>query len=425
MLLASLIDLGADQDRIRSLLREAGLEHPAIQVTRVRRAGISALHVDVPQSEEPIAGHGPIPEPEEHHELDRHHDQHHQHCSYASIRRRIDALDLSEFVRQHAQSALGRLAEAESKIHGVPIDEVHFHEVGAVDTIADILGVCLAMDDLGGPTVSASPVAVGSGTVRVTHGLLPVPAPATMELLRGVPIWSGDGPEVELTTPTGAALLTEFCQEYGSMPPMVVEAVGHGAGTRELEDRPNVLRAVMGTRSNTHPKALTETDQAGIPAVPDLPSDRLVEIRANIDDMPAELLASLTEALLDAGALDAWITPVVMKKGRPGHVVSLLCRTDDLNHLAHRLLEDSTAFGLRWSPVERARMPRRSGRVDTPWGMVEVMVALREGLPIKAAPEFESCRSIARQAGVALSKVYRKAKALCEDTESLILEDDA
>ncbi len=433
MLMAALIDLGADVDRICAALQRAGLEKPAIQVSRIRRGGIQALHVDVPlaeegldESEEPHHdhhhhghsdhGHSEHGHSEHGHSEHGHHGHHgHQHRTYAQIRAHLLDMDLPQRVRAHAQSALRRLAEAEAKVHGMPVDEVHFHEVGAIDTIADIIGVCVAMDDLGCPTVSASAVATGTGTIRVAHGLLPVPAPATMELLKGVPIWSGDV-EAELTTPTGAALLTEFCSSYGPMPAMKVSRVGLGAGTRELEDRPNVLRALLGERLDEQERNLarSQSPYQPVPKYAPLPdSDSLLEIKANIDDMPAELLADLTEKLLAAGALDAWTTPIIMKKGRPGHVVSLLCRPDELDLFAGLLLEGSTTFGLRWSHVQRLRLPRKTTRVDTVWGPVDVMVALRDGQVWRASPEFDSCRRLAHESNQDVLTVYRQALAAC------------
>ncbi len=438
MFLASLIDLGANIDRIQDVLAHAGLDHPAILVSRVRRAGISALHVDVPGAEETTTHQSTDGKYDDRDGVDRvaqkSHDRHgtgngeethhHVHRTYATIRDNITQMALPETVRRSALSVLHRLAAAESKVHGLPIDQVHFHEVGAVDTIADILGVCLAMEDLGMPSVTATTVALGSGTVRAAHGLLPVPAPATMELLRGVPIWDGGGVEAELTTPTGAALLTEFCSSYGPMPPMVVDAVGMGAGSRELEDRPNVLRAVMGIRKEFEIGSRGHMAGQVHPTPPDLPSDHLVEIRTNIDDMPAELLASLSDGLLSKGALDVWITPIVMKKGRSGHMLSILCRPDDLAVLATTILKESTAFGLRWSLTERVRLPRRSGSVETPWGRVDVMVATDRGRLVKASPEFESCKTVAMQASVPVSQVYRSAMARCEDLTSFLPGDD-
>ena len=245
----------------------------------------------------------------------------------------ITGSGLSENVKRRALSVFRRLGEAEAKIHGVPLEKIHFHEIGAVDSIVDIVGACIALEKLGVDEVQASPPRLGSGFVETAHGRFPIPAPATLELLRGVPTQSSSDP-VELTTPTGAALLAEFCTKFGPMPAMSIERIGYGAGTRDLEKTPNVLRAVLGEITSTIRSKSEETDTIAV-------------IETNIDDMNPQLFGDVTERLLSAGALDVFMTPVKMKKNRPGTLLAVLCERNDMDRLVELLLMHTTSFGVR------------------------------------------------------------------------------
>lgn len=381
MFLASLLDLGVPLEPVENALSAIGLPMPAFQVREVRRKGLAALHVAVNEAS------GDPKRPVKH----------------AEIRKRIQESTLDPEVLTRALDVFERLATAEAEVHGVPKDEVHYHELGGVDTLVDVVGVAAALEWLKPTSVTASVVAVGGGRVKTNHGWLPVPAPATVELLKGVPVRGGPDPEVELTTPTGAALLTTAVQRYGVLPAMTVEGVGHGAGSRELEDRPNLLRTIVGKPTSNEPD-----DPAD--------DDRLVELSANLDDSTGELAAHAVNRLMESGALDAWIQPVQMKKGRPGLVLSALARRQDLEAVVQCVLEETTTFGVRWHTVERRTMQRRTEQVETPFGTVEVMVAVGSDGAMKVSPEYESCLAAARKAGVPLREVYQQAVTAWSET---------
>jgi hypothetical protein len=277
-------------------------------------------------------------------------------------------------------------------VHGVPVDAVTFHEVGAIDSIVDIVGTAIGLVALGVEHVYCSTLPLGSGTVRSQHGVIPVPGPATMELLRGFPARIGDGTG-EVVTPTGAAIVAALATPGEAAPPMRVEAIGYGAGTRTLPDRPNVLRLLLG--------------QAAAP----LRADALVELAATIDDASPELYAHALDAVFAAGARDAWLVPAQMKKQRPGVVLHALADATARAAVAAAILRETTAIGLRWHDVERIVLPRREVSVQTAYGPVRVKIAdAPDGTP-NVAPEYEDCRRIARERGVALKLVYQAAIA--------------
>lgn len=310
--------------------------------------------------------------------------------TWTAIRTLLEGAPLRPRVRARALATFGRLAEAEARVHGVPVEAVGFHEVGAVDSLVDVLAACAALEELGVDRVVATPLPMGQGRVRTEHGVLPVPVPATVEVLRGFPVvpspWSG-----ELVTPTGAALVAALASP-GPLPAMVIEAVGYGAGSRDPADHANVVRVVIGTEG------------AGAPV-------QVLELRAQVDDLPGELLPPLLEALLGAGALDAWATPVIMKKGRPGLLVGALAQAEDRAAVGEALLRHSGSFGYRWSAAEREVLVRSWDVVATPWGEVRVKVGRREGRLLHAAPEYEDCAALARASDRGIAEVYRAALA--------------
>ncbi len=281
------------------------------------------------------------------------------------------------------------MAEAEAGIHGVPVESIHFHELGAVDTIVDVIGALLALERLGVTRVLASPVPLGRGMARSAHGPMPLPAPATVALLRGAKVVGVDH-AVETVTPTAAALLAELVEEFGPIPPMQLTAVGYGAGTR-LTPEPNVLRVLLG-----------ESDDRG------RGTETLVMLETNIDDMSPEVHGYVIERLFGAGALDAYLTPVLMKKGRPGVVISVLCRPEDAPRLRGLLFAETTTLGIRTSEVQRDCLPREVKTVDTPYGVIRIKVA-RWADGAKAAPEYEDCRRAAEAQRVPLQRVYQAA----------------
>jgi uncharacterized protein (TIGR00299 family) protein len=296
--------------------------------------------------------------------------------------------------RKLAEEIFERIAVAEAALHGVTVDKVAFHEVGAWDSIADIVGAAAALAWLEPTAITASPPVLGSGTIRTAHGLMPVPAPATAAILRGLPVLAeGTG---ELTTPTGAAILAVVVGSFSPPPPMRILAQGFGAGTREHEDRPNVLRVILG-----------ETLGQALPAS----ESEVVLVAANIDDMNPQLAEPLMTALFAAGALDAWLSPIQMKKGRPAVEVSALCSHDALESVEDAFFANSTTIGLRRQVMQRTVLDRASARVTTSFGEVRVKVTSRVGVILGATPEFEDCRKLALRAKVPVRRVVAEASA--------------
>jgi hypothetical protein len=298
-------------------------------------------------------------------------------------------------VAELALGAFAEIAAAEARVHGSDVEQVHFHEVGAVDSIADIVGAAAALRHVGGRVVAA-PVPLGRGFVETRHGTLPLPAPATLLILEGVPV-HGTEVDAELTTPTGAALIKTAADDFGPFPPMIPERVGFGAGTREPEGRPGLLRVVLGA-----------------PRRPAAGDDACWVVESNIDDVTGEVAAHAMERLLEAGALDAWIEPIQMKKGRPAIKLSVLCRRDDLERLGAELLRETPTIGLRHHPVGRIEMEREVLEVETPFGAIRVKLSRGPLGAVNAAPEFEDCRRAAREHGVPLKQVMALAAGLAQ-----------
>ncbi|MFH2005654.1 MAG: nickel pincer cofactor biosynthesis protein LarC [bacterium] len=371
MTLGALLHLGVDQRVVAEALRAVGLPGLVLRVSRVTRAHLAALHVQGPTEadDEPAR-------------------------TWQTIRALLRESALSPAVRQLAEAIFSRLAHAEAAVHGTEVDAVHFHEVGGLDAIADIVGIAAAIVQLAPSGISATPLPLGGGVVKTRHGELPVPAPATLELLKGVPV-SGCSEQGELVTPTGAAVLAELCGSFGGLPPMRLVGQGYGAGTRDPAGRANVVRAVVGEP--------LEDVSAGEP--------RWVEASANIDDMNPEWGPYAIERLLAEGAKDAWQEPLVMKKGRAGVKLGFLCLQADIERLAQCLMAESTTIGVRYHPVWRVEAPRTLVTVQTPYGEVRIKVSGRPGGPRNVAPEFEDCLRCARATGVVLKEVYRAALA--------------
>jgi hypothetical protein len=306
---------------------------------------------------------------------------------------------LSASVKQRVLDVFNRLAEAEGKVHDLPPTEVHFHEIGAVDSILDIVGTCAGLELLEVAQLVCSPVNVGSGTVQAAHGSLPIPAPAALELLKDVPVYSS-GVEGELVTPTGAALITTLAAGFGPVPAMKVERIGYGAGTREIPGRPNLARLLLGQSAEP------------VTAQPGAPGDEVVSvIEANVDDMSPQLYGFFVDQALAAGALDVTCTPVQMKKNRPGILVSVLCAPEKSEELAQILFEQTTTIGARIYEARRKVLERELLSVETPYGAVRIKVAKREGKVLNVAPEFEDCQRLATEKGVPLKQVMMAAQA--------------
>lgn len=323
---------------------------------------------------------------------------------YAEIRSLIGGSHLDPWVRERALAVFHRIAVAEGKVHGVAPERVHFHEVGALDSIVDIVGGCIGLDLLGRPTVLAGPVVEGTGFVRCAHGRMPLPAPATLEIFaaRGVAVMQCEEPH-ELVTPTGAALLAEFAESFGPLPGFVARQVGYGLGTRDNRTRPNVLRAILG--EPTSPESF-----AGVGH--DWETDAVEVLETNIDDGNPEVLGHLMDRLLAAGALDVFLTPVHMKKNRPGTLLTVLCQEESADTLTATILEETTAFGVRRSTAFRKKLRREFQTVATPFGEVTVKLGWLDGRRLQVSPEFESCRVAAATAGVPLKTVYEAARQM-------------
>jgi hypothetical protein len=330
-------------------------------------------------------------------DLDNHEDEHdhdagHAHRSYADIRAMLQGSRLEARAKDLALAIFARLAEAEGRVHGVPAAAVTFHEVGAVDSIVDIVGAAVGVTALDVERAYVSALPLGSGTVRSQHGVIPVPGPATVELLRGFPVRLGDGGG-ELVTPTGAAIVATLAAPGEAVPPMRIEAAGYGAGTRVLPDRANVLRLLLG-RALAGPLG-----------------DELVEIATNIDDSSPEIYEHVLASLFAAGARDAWLTPAQMKKNRPGVVLHALAEPAAREVLAGIILRETSAIGVRFTAVQRRILPRRQVSVETPYGAVLVKLADAPDGTVNVAPEYDDCRRIALERGVALKVVYQAAIA--------------
>jgi len=320
----------------------------------------------------------------------------------ASIRRLIRESGLAAPVRERALALFERLGAAEAKVHGMPLDRVHFHEVGAVDSIVDLVGAAAAIEHLAPERLTCGPVNVGSGHVHTAHGRLPVPAPATAELLAGAPVYGGPGGE--LTTPTGAVLLAELVDDFVELPDLVLEAAGYGLGRRELARQPNAVRLLRGRSASEAAAGEGLTAGAG--------RGEVMVVECEIDDLPGEGFGFLMERLLAAGALDVYFTSVQMKKSRPGTLVTLLCRPRDLDPLAGLLLSESGSLGCRYHRAARFEAERRTVEVATSYGPVRIKEARWAGRPLAAAPEFEDCRRLALASGVPWREVYREALAV-------------
>ena len=378
MFLGVLIDLGVSEDLLRQELTKLTLPHYSIAARRVVKQTIAAVKFDCVE--------------EQHH-------HHHEHRGFTEIVNLITRSALPETVKRRAVNIFSRLGTAEAKIHGVPLAQIHFHEIGAVDSIVDIVGTCIALELLGITAVQASPLPCGSGFVETAHGKFPVPAPATLELLRGIPIVPAPV-SAELVTPTGAALLAEFCGRYGAIPPLVVEKIGYGAGTRDLVDRPNVLRGVLGH--------LLESPSTG---------DRVATVEANIDDMNPEFFGDVMERLLATGVLDVFWTPIQMKKNRPGTLLTVLCEVNDADRVADLVLAHTTSFGVRIQEARRRRLDREIVAVRIPAGEIAVKIGRLNGKVVQRSPEFESCRRIAAEANVPIKEVYNEAARAAGDIQ--------
>jgi uncharacterized protein (TIGR00299 family) protein len=380
MLLAACLDAGADLELLRALPARLGLDGVEIRTTRVSRHGVSALHVDVVLPDG--ADHHPPAGP--------------AHRSWREIREQLGAADLDERVRSLALAAFEALASAEGKIHDVPPEEVHFHELGTADTLVDVCGAIALLRDLGVERVVCSPLPAGRGTIRSAHGILPLPAPATLELLRGAPLEPVEI-HAELVTPTGAALAATLADSFGPPPAMTLERIGYGAGTADFPERPNIVRALLGSD--------------GEPGLAEA-----VVLETNLDDLLPEFVPDATARAFAAGALDVWTVPVQMKKGRPGLVLSALARPENEQAVARAILEETTALGVRVTRVRRHELDREERTVEVEGRPVRVKLGRLDGGIVNVAPEHDDCARVAGELGIPVKSVWAKALSLAAES---------
>ena len=317
--------------------------------------------------------------------------------NYKDIREAIDRAELPDWVKSKAARVFLKLAEAEAKIHGIPVEDVHFHELGAVDTIVDVIGVVAGLYLLGVKRLYASLLPMGRGFIECEHGVIPNPSPATLEILRGIPV-EGRDTNAELVTPTGAALIATLCSSYGSLPSMVVNRVGYGVGAREEHHPPNLFRLIVG-------EALRES------AV----EEDLLLVETTVDDMTPQIFSHLFDDLLSQGALDLWVSPVVMKKNRPGWVISILVQPGLRDVVMGLLFSETTTSGVRYYNVKRVSLPRSHSTVKTPWGEIRIKRFCLPDGSTRVYPEYEDCLKAARENEVPFEKVYRSVLAILEN----------
>lgn len=371
MLLAALLDAGAPVARFHETIRALGLTEVTLRVERVKRHGISANYVRV--------------------DVDPAAPRKHRHLSH--IAKIIDAAPLPPRVSDQAMRIFTRLAEAEALVHQTTVEKVHFHEVGAADAIVDIVCACVGLAELGVDDVVCSPIPTGSGTVNCDHGVMPVPAPATAQLLRGAAIAACDEPG-ELATPTGVAIATTLASSFGPPPAMTLAAVGVGSGSREGKTRPNIFRVLVGDSAVT----------AG-----EFEHDVVAQLEAQVDDAAGQAVAFALENALVAGALDAYCVPIIMKKGRPGVLLTVLCESERAAQFEELLLTHSPTFGVRRSSLSRTKLARSHATVATPYGEIRVKLGRRGETVVHVAPEYEDCAAAARRAHVGLEEVRQAA----------------
>jgi uncharacterized protein (TIGR00299 family) protein len=378
MTLGALVDAGCAAEHLRSELR--GLQVPGWELTaeKVWKNGMAATYVKVVTEDQS------------------------KHRSLSAILEILEQSQLAAGVRDRAGAIFRKLGEAEARVHDVPVEKIHFHEVGAVDAIVDIVGACIGFEALGIEKFACSPLNVGGGTAKMAHGVLPVPAPATANLLQGKPTYS-NGVQKELVTPTGAAIVATLCDTFGPQPAMTVSAIGYGAGTADLEGQPNVLRIMVGEAVGVGKE---KGAQPGL-AVP--LDEEIAVVEANLDDMNPQIYGYFLEKALGMGALDVYTTPVQMKKNRPGTLLTVLCKPQDTNALMSLIFAETTTFGVRTYRAQRRVLPREWVSVATDYGDVRIKVSRVNGRILHVAPEFEDCKRLAAEKDVPLQRVIAAA----------------
>ncbi len=375
MTIGALLDLGIDQQVFLNKLKGINITGYQIGITKKLVNGISGTDFDV------------ILEHHHHHEHNGH-SHHHPHRNLDDINKIIEDCQIDNKTKQIARDIFSKIAVAEAKVHGKTVDKIHFHEVGAIDSIIDILGTAICISILKPDKIYSSPLHLGSGTVKCAHGVIPVPAPATVEILKDVPIYS-TGVKGELVTPTGAAIIKSLVDEFIQLPAMTLEKTGYGTGKKQY-DIPNLLRVFLGTDNSN------ETNL----------SNKLIALETNIDDMNPETYSYLIPLLLEKGALDAYLTNVIMKKGRPGVMLNVLCQPENIEMMENILFTQTTTLGIRKTTVNRHCLERRPVMIKTELGEIQAKAAYKDGKLLKIAPEYEECRKLAEEKQIPIKDIY-------------------
>ncbi len=365
MTLGALVDLGVPVQWLEERIRELPLSGFNLSATKVSKEGIGAVDITVSETDAQSSR------------------------NYTIIKDLIESSPFSERVKSLSCEMFKRIGEAEARIHGCELEKVHFHEVGGIDAIVDIVGTALGIEYLGIEKVISARVPIGGGFVKCSHGTLPVPAPATCEILKGAPVVGGG--DTELTTPTGAAIIKTLADEFGPIPEMIISKTGYGAGKRRSGNRPNLLRILLG-------------ETQGVGARPE--KDPIIVVEANIDDMNPEVFGYVMEKLFDDGALDVVMIPLVMKKNRPGTMLQALCTKNNKSKIIYRILSETSSIGLRSYATERFVLEREVVEMDTVWGKMAVKKVRRPGGEIELVPEYEACRKVADKRGIPIREVY-------------------
>jgi len=374
MVLGALTDLSDDPSFLQEELKKLDLKGYSISHKKVKRGVIQATKVDVKVTEKKSSKK-----------------------NLKSIISIIENSDLAKKIKNDSTKIFRRLAEAEAKVHGTTIEKVHFHEVGAIDSIVDIVGSVIGIHHLSISKIVSSSINTGSGFVKCDHGTLPVPAPAVVEILRGVSCFSS-GVQQELTTPTGAAIITTLADEFASLPNLKIERAGYGAGGIDLKEMPNALRIILGEHS-----------------IASESKEEIFVLETNIDDMNPEFYDVVMEKLFQAGAVDVFLTPIIMKKNRPATKLSVLTQQQNVEMLANEVLKNTTSFGIRFYPVERVMLEREFQEIETVLGKVKVKIGKRDGEVCHISPEYEHCKKISREQGIPIKKVYEEIQsAICK-----------
>lgn len=384
MVLGAMADAGVDIKSIKKELKKLDMKGYDLKVSRVNRKGIKGTKADVIVDEK----------------------KHLHHTSYKDIKRMIERSRLSQKVKEDSLKIFKNIAEAEAKIHRTSIDNVHFHEVGAVDSVVDVVGAAICINILNPDIILSSPINTGMGMVKTEHGLLPIPAPATAEMLKGFPSYSSST-EFELATPTGVGIVTTMAKASNTIPNMKTSAIGYGAGSKDFLDSPNLLRIMIGEITSSTP--LSKKGGMG-----GFEHDSITVIESNIDDMNPQFYDHIMNRLFKGGALDVFLTPIIMKKNRPAVKITILSEIDNVNRLADILLSETTSFGLRIYRTERIKLEKEIKTVNTKYGKAKVKIGKRNSKIIKVVPEYEDCKRIAEEKGISIKEAYEKARSAAE-----------